>query len=207
MILINYFRYKELESQSPSKSFTPRPDPPKLPSIPLSELDGRIYGHLTYGFIQPCYVHNHLASEEEHSQAIVANSGFNCTGLLSSLPVRRILNITDSSIPTFIALFKSGLTTHLRLSHFSENIFNVTVFWTNAQVRLDEGFGPVDRGVWVDDADVVLSLEDHLIEWVAQGTGEGLAFKGNMWGMGAGAKEPEGDGKEGAEAWFSRVMN
>ena len=55
------------------------------------------------------------------------------------------------------------------LTHFSENLFNVTVICSNAEVREKEGF---ESG-----CDVLYGLDDHYeVEWV-HGEEEGLAFK------------------------------
>ena len=90
---------------------------------------------------------------------------------------------------------------HLRLSHFSGNLFNVTVMWNNAQVRSDEGLGKEGSG-----GDVLIGLDQHFeVEWVS-GEEEGLAFKGGFWGMeGKEAKSPTGEGKESAEVWFAKI--
>ncbi len=132
-----------------------------------------------------------------------------CPEVLSSLPVRRILDISDLSIPTFIVPYRGTLevaAAYFRLTHFSSNMFNVTTIWTNAEVRRKEGLASVDeKNRWTDDDDVIFPIQDFSAEWVRTEGDEGLAFKGNFWGMGAGVKEPSGAGKEGAEVWFSRM--
>lgn len=138
-------------------------------------------------------------------------SASSCSEILDSLPVQRILDISDLSIPTFIIPYimsagTEATTEYIRLTHFSGNTFNATAIWTNTGVRREEGLASVcNKGRWDDDGDVIFLLQDFLVEWVTTGEGEGLAFKGNIWGMGAGAKEPSGIGKEGAEVWFSKV--
>ena len=59
---------------------------------------------------------------------------------LASHSVRRILKNSDLSIPTSIIPWQQTFATHLRLAHFSENFYNVTVIWSNAEVRQKEGF-------------------------------------------------------------------
>ena len=93
-------------------------------------------------------------------------------GLLASHSVRRILKNSDLSIPTSIIPWKRTFATHLRLAHFSENLFNVTVIWSNAEVRQKEGF---ESG-----GDVLYGLDEHFkVEWVHGD--EGLAFKDGFW--------------------------
>jgi hypothetical protein len=101
------------------------------------------------------------------------------------------------------------LSTHLLLRHWSGNLFNVTVVWNNADVRKKEGYHS-------DDGDLVIGLDESFtVEWAhpndesnrLQGSGqeqEGLAFEGGFWGQeGPDAKEPTGEGREGAEVWFA----
>ena len=84
----------------------------------------------------------------------------------------------------------------MRLTHFSDNIFNGSIFWTNSAVREQEGYGT--------DGDVVIDFSGFEAEWVNEGGEGGLAFKGNLWGQeGPDAKSPGGIGKESAEVWFS----
>ena len=95
--------------------------------------------------------------------------------------------------------------THLYLTHFNENLFNVTVIWSNAEVREKEGYS--DRGEV--KGDILFGLNNHYeVEWVHSKNEkgeEGLAFKGGFWGMeGLDARSPGGVGKESAEVWFAR---
>ena len=150
-----------------------------------------------------------------------------CVDFLASHSVRRILQNSDLSIPTLIIPWQRTFATHLRLAHFSENLFtNVTVICSNAEVREKEGF---ESG-----CDVLYGLDDHYeVEWVhgveeglalkdgfggeegldsrsPGGTGkdreEGLAFKDGFWGKeGLDSRSPGGTGKDSAEVWFKKV--
>jgi len=96
--------------------------------------------------------------------------------------------------------WKRGSSTHLRLSHFSQNIFNVSVIISNAEDRELEGFGEKGAG-----GDVIFGLDQNFeVEWVT-GEEEGLAFRGGFWGKGKNANSPVGQGKESAEVWFAKV--
>ena len=119
--------------------------------------------------LQPCLVPGTVPSLEDEPTTY-----HHCVDLLASHPVRRILENSDLSIPTLIIPWKRTFATHLRLAHFSENLFNVTIIWTNAEVRENEGF---ESG-----GDLLLGLDEHYeVEWV-QGEEGGLAFKDGFWG-------------------------
>ena len=117
---------------------------------------------------------------------------------LASHSVRRILKNSDLSIPTLIIPWKRTFATHLRLAHPSENLFNVTIIWSNAEVREKEGF---ESG-----GDVLYGLDDHYeVEWV-HGVEEELALKDGFWGEeGLDSRSPGGTGKVSAEVWFEKV--
>ncbi|KIM36480.1 hypothetical protein M413DRAFT_449178 [Hebeloma cylindrosporum] len=182
-------RYEKQYNEYVTKAqrLTPRPSPPKAPSGSFTQLASSSYRHPTYGLLQPC---------------LVPATNTHCADVLASHPVQRILAHSDLSIPTLIVPWKRTFATHLRLAHFSENLFNVTVVWSNAEVREKEGFG---RG-----GDVVIGLDEHFeVEWVRgeEGEGEeGLAFKGGFWGKeGLDSRSPGGIGKGSAEVWFGKV--
>ncbi|KXN86044.1 hypothetical protein AN958_10520 [Leucoagaricus sp. SymC.cos] len=224
-------RYEELWTNytRDSQRLTPRPSPPKLPSSPIELLAQRTFEHPTYGSFQPCLVPtsfswNYNTSDHEQSAE--------CAILLESLAVRRILEGTNLTIPTLIAPWKRTFATHLRIQHFDANLFNVTVLWSNAEVRRKEGlstglhpssyppsrvaieserrqgaFGAAPRAnVHEDDGDMLLGMDEHFeLEWIVGSEEEGLVFKGGFWGMeGTDAQEPVGMGKDSAEVWFAR---
>ena len=102
--------------------------------------------------------------------------------------MRRILKNSDLSIPTLIIPWKRTFATHLRLAHFSENLFNVIVIWFES------------------GSDILYGLDDHYeVEWV-HGEEEGLVFKDRFWGKeGLNSRLPGGTGKDSAEVWFKKV--
>ena len=120
-----------------------------------------------------------------------------CVDFLASHSVRRILQNSDLSTPTLIIPWQRTFATHLRLAHFSENLFNVMVICSNAEVREKEGF---ESG-----GDVLYGLDDHFeVEWV-HGE-EGLASRDGFWGKeGLDSRSPGGTGKDSAEVWFENV--
>lgn len=176
----------------------PRPATPKLPSAPFTSLAQESYSHPSYGTLQPCLV---PASVPFSSDSLFEFP--HCANLLSSHPVQRILAAADLSIPTYIISWKRFFVTHLCLTHFNENLFNVSVIWSNTEVRENEGHS--DGKGEAKAPDFLVGLDDHYeVEWVHDSNGqeqEGLAFKGGFWG---GERSLDGVGKESAEVWFAR---
>jgi len=191
-------RFEKLHNDLVEKAreVTPRPTSPEMPTELFSAMAQRKYTHLTYGTLAPCFVPN----TKKESNNLSQSAHEHCDALLQSKAVQRILSASDLTIPTYIIPFKRTFATHLRLSHFSGNLFNVTVLWSNAEVREKEGHKRNERG-----DDMVIGFDEHYeVEWVL-GDDEGLAFKGGFWGKeGSDSRSPEGVGKESAEVWFGR---
>lgn len=200
-------RYKAIQQEIDEASavFTPRP---KLSTVPPPDSLQGSYYHPTYGILRPCPIPGTFLSPEFASEIIASMSTGPCPQILDSLPVRRILEISDLSIPTYIISNAGEVTImYIRLAHFSGNIYNATAIVANAEVRLKEGLASVDEeGRWTDVDDVVIPSGDFLVEWVKTEGEEGLAFKGNAWGKGVGVAEPTGTGKQAAEIWFSKIQ-
>ena len=186
-------RYEKEYSEYIKKAqrLTPRPPLPKAPSGSFTQFAGSSFSHPTYGTLQPCLVPWTVSSLDDTPYP-------HCVDLLASHPVRRILENSDLSIPTLIIPWERTFATHLRLAHFSENLFNVTVIWSNAEVRQKEGLE--------SDGDVLYGLDEHYeVEWV-HGEEEGLAFKDGFWGKeGIDSRSPGGTGIDSAEVWFNKV--
>jgi hypothetical protein len=127
---------------------------------------------------------------------------------------------------TFVASFSRSFVSHLRLVHFTGDIFNVSAVWVNDDVRQDLGIDPghsVDTQVRAegrpttvqDPGAVLINLDETFtLEWVSsserghEGDEEGLAIRDGFWGMeGPDAREPRGEGKQGAEVWFRAVSD
>ncbi|KAF9555829.1 beta-lactamase/transpeptidase-like protein [Agrocybe pediades] len=181
------------------KRITPRPTSPEAPSASFSSLAERKYSHPAYGPLEPCLVPTTIDDDAQHISSYKAHK--HCDSLLESKAVQRILGASDLSIPTYIIPFKRSFATHLRLSHFSGNLFNVTVLWSNAEVREREGHKRNERG-----DDMLIGFDESFeVEWV-HGDDEGLAFKGGFWGKeGPDSRSPGGTGKDSAEVWFGKV--
>ena len=136
----------------------------------------------------------------------VSHTHAHCDPLLQSHPVKRALSVIDLSIPTYVIPWKRTLATHVILAHFSDNLFNATVLWTNSEVRKREGYGA--------NGDLVIGFNEHFeVEWVkGRDEGdvereEGLAFKGGFWGKeGPDSQSPAGERKDSAEVWFAAKL-
>jgi len=141
-------RYEKLwnEKVKTAQKTTPRPSSPIEPSAPFVALASKTFGHLTYGALKPCLIPSSLP---DPNSTYPLRTHAHCAALLSSHPVQRILSISDLSTPTYIVAWKRTFATHLRLSHFDENLFNATVLWSNADVREKEGYGSIKGDILV----------------------------------------------------------
>lgn len=176
---------------------TPRPTAPNAPDSPFTSLAEKSFTHPTYGTLKPCLVPNSVAYAETVTPVYQPRE---CDKILNSFAVQRILGASNLSIPTYIIPWKRTFVTHLRLSHFSGNLFNATVLWSNADTREQEGRGTRESG-----GDLLIGFDERFeVEWV-HGEKEGLAFKGGFWGKeGLDSRSPEGIEKESAEVWFAK---
>ncbi|PFH47486.1 hypothetical protein AMATHDRAFT_67688 [Amanita thiersii Skay4041] len=176
------YRKQNEERDHAMRAVTPRPLGAQTPSAPFEDLE-KTYHHLAYGILRPCYV------SDGHT------SSSSCSEMLSGPDAKSILAASEHDlVPTFIIPFKRDLSTHILLTYFDKNVFNASIIWTNKESRDAEGYGT--------EGGVLIGLDFKFeVEWVNPGeAGEGLAFKRGFWG--AGAREPEGEGKASAEAWF-----
>ncbi len=128
-----------------SQKLTPRPEPPTLPASPLALLAERTFHHPTYGTLQPCLIPSSLTSTPEYNHVLKgshakAHTHKHCDTLLSGLSVQRILERTNLTIPTLVVPWSRFFVSHLRVQHFRDNLFNVTVVWSNAETRKREGY-------------------------------------------------------------------
>ncbi|KAJ7870424.1 beta-lactamase/transpeptidase-like protein [Mycena leptocephala] len=119
-----------------NQDVTPRPSPPVLPSVPFGAMEGT-FSHGAYGAFQPCFVESKTAGRSAA-----------CTEVINTPVVQRILGASADaeSIPTFIVPFKRTFSTHMRFAHFAGNVFNVSLIWSNGEVRAAEGTRLVGRG-------------------------------------------------------------
>ncbi|KAJ6471138.1 beta-lactamase/transpeptidase-like protein, partial [Mycena vitilis] len=147
-----------------NQAVTPRPSPPVLPTSAFAAMEGS-YKHPTYGSFSPCYMHSRKAGLSP-----------TCTDVVSHPVVKSILDVSTSGIPTFIVPFKRTFSTHLRLAHFTGNLFNASIIWSNNDVRRTEGH--------TQGGDVLVGLDNrYTVEWVPGRSfaEDGFAFTGDFW--------------------------
>ncbi|KAJ7236035.1 beta-lactamase/transpeptidase-like protein [Mycena rebaudengoi] len=162
-----------------NQAVTPRPSPPVLPTSPFAAMEGT-FRHPAYGSVSPCYVLSRLSGLTTA-----------CTNVIMDPVVQQILSASDD-IPTLIVPFKEP--------HFSGNIFNMSLIWSNHDVRMAEGH--------TESTDVLVGLDNRYVaEWVVGSSSaeDGFAFNGDFWGKDGDVRMLEGSGKDSAEVWFERI--
>lgn len=189
---------------------------------PSAMLGQRKFAHLAYGNLVPCRVPSSArgrdTDDSQTQQPFSSYNGadenphLNCTSFLELPSTRRILSSLPSSFHAasesgstpslYISPFKRTFATHMVLSHYSGSLYNMTVIWTNDEVRQDLGLSvndnkdDQDRGAMLIGMDEIFTVEYELKEG-------GLAIRDGFWGKeGLDSREPDGWGKEGAEVWF-----
>ncbi|RDB29989.1 Gigasin-6 [Hypsizygus marmoreus] len=173
-------RYQALVS-TPLVPATPRPPNSPLPSVNFTSLAGT-YNSGGYGKFELCLVKPHAPSASSSCMALAAN-------ISSILP-----GAINTNIPTFIGTWDSPWLSHVRLTHFSGNLFNVSALTSlptgNASAPYwAYGDSVTDFGAY---AEFVVSSRRHI----------GLGFTG-IWGAESSLKG--GPARERAEVWFDKA--
>ncbi|KAJ7450567.1 beta-lactamase/transpeptidase-like protein [Mycena latifolia] len=171
-----------------NQALTPRPVPDVPSTTPFSAMEGT-FAHPAYGLLSPCY------AGETPSPA--------CAAPLAHPVVRLLAADSPPGVPVFITEFKRTFSTHLRLAHFSGNVFNASIVWANADVRRAEGHAST--------GDVLVGLDRRfVVEWVpgkkaGDEVGDGWAFGGDFWEKEGAVRALKGAGADRAEVWFGRT--
>ncbi|RDB29884.1 Gigasin-6 [Hypsizygus marmoreus] len=168
----------------PPTPATPRPSNASLPSANFSSLAG-IYDNGGYGKFELCLVSlPHPAASES------------CKALKSNIPTI-LPGAVDPKIPTFIAAWDSPWASHVRFTHFSGNIFNVTTLTSFATKNASEPF-------WTYGGDTSFNIDAHA-ETVIEGSHIGIAVTGT-WGAGPSVPAPQGKtARDRAEVIFEKI--
>ncbi|KAG5643819.1 hypothetical protein DXG03_009596 [Asterophora parasitica] len=151
-------RFKPFVTAPPPPT-TPRPANATLPSASFQTLAG-IYENPGYGKAEFCFVSSNHSSASQSCKALIAN-------VSTILP-----GAVDPKIPTFIAQWDSPWASHIRLRHFSGNLFNTSGL-TSYPTHNTTG-----ERYWVSGADG--SVEAEII---TTGGRISLAIT-NIWGAG-----------------------
>ncbi|KAJ7742566.1 beta-lactamase/transpeptidase-like protein [Mycena metata] len=153
---------------------TPRPTNPTLPSFSFNDLAGT-YQNRGYGSLHLCLVAPDNLTET------------------ASKPYFRHLPL-DSHIPTFLANWNGFGVSHVALTHFEHNLFNVSGLFLVPTENTS------DSKPWVQ-------VETHpgfVGEFAVEGK-LGVGLRG-LWGASAGVQSPMGESvKERAEVWFEKL--
>ncbi|GLB41335.1 putative beta-lactamase [Lyophyllum shimeji] len=174
-------RYKALVPQliGSAPAPTPRPANATLPSAGLSALTG-MYKNAGYGSFELCLV----------SDPPAASASAKCKTLAADAP-RILPGAVTPGVPTFLAEWNSPWGSHVRLSHFTGNTFNLSLLSSFPTGNASEPF-------WTSDG-------TGSVMATAQFDAGGVGLAG-IWGAGDGVPEPIGmTVRERAEVWFDRT--
>lgn len=128
-----------------------------------------------------------------------------CKALLHEVPVLLpgvLENITHCGIPALISRWHGFWASHIVLTHFDGNVFNLTILESRNTV------GWTDTPFWVGDLSQGAIFTAEFDIGMAEETNvvQGLGFMGDFWGAGAGVTAPEGASvAERSEVWYTRL--
>lgn len=170
--------------------------------MPFTSLAG-VYDNGGYGQSEFCYVSSAYPTESKSCRELNAN-------LSTILP-----EAVETGVPTFIARWDSPWASHIKLSHFDENYFNVSSLQSVVSFRLSctlalivmnnrafqPNTGQESEPFWTRttqgpgvNAEFVIN-ENHI----------GLGFTG-IWGAAIGVPDLQGQTvQDRAEVWFVKV--
>jgi hypothetical protein len=114
---IELHRYKALLSAPPLPA-TPRPAKVSPPPVNFTALAG-IYNNNGYGRFELCLISPKNPSASRSCQALSSNISTILPGTI------------DPKIPTFMGEWNSPSASHVRITHFNGNLFNVSAFTIN----------------------------------------------------------------------------
>lgn len=178
-------RYKG-EVSIPLPPASPRPANASMPSVNFTSVAGT-YNNLGYGSFELCLVSPNNAAASGSCKALASNVSTILPGAVDP----------SGKIPTFLAGWNSPAASHLRLTHWNGNTFNVSGLTSYATGNTSEPYWTA--GAHMDTSTGVyaeLVVDHHRI---------GLAFNG-IWGAGVGVQSPKGQTmRERAEVWFDRA--
>ncbi|KAF8884178.1 beta-lactamase/transpeptidase-like protein [Infundibulicybe gibba] len=169
------------------------PRPPRsanatLPTVaPFVSLAGN-YTNPGYQTIELCVVAN------PGSNGTMPNSTESCKSLAAEAP-RTLPGAVDASVPTLLAHVDSYYTNYLILTHWSDNVFNISALQSVPTGNASEPF-------WMHVADNK-GVGEFARDSPAGRVGLGMT---GVWDAGAGVPDPSGNTvHERAEVWFDGV--
>ena len=108
------YRLKAAAANQAPSSTTPRPANASLPSVRFESLPGT-YTNAGYGPFELCLMPSNSTAASSSCQELAANASVILPGAV------------NASVPTFLAVWNSPLASHIRLTHFEGNIFNLSM--------------------------------------------------------------------------------
>ncbi|KIK64017.1 hypothetical protein GYMLUDRAFT_40239 [Collybiopsis luxurians FD-317 M1] len=173
------------------RSLVPRPTHPSPPSVHFASFAGE-YHHPAYGSLLLCGLSSTVSSPENPE----------CQDLIDKLPTQ-LPDTVNASVPTFFSRMESAWLSHVRLEHFSGNLFNVSGF-LSLPILEPSKTSMQEQRYWARDSTghAPITIE---FAFNKNGTVSGFGVTGDFWGAGAGVEGPTGDTvEERAEVWFDR---
>ncbi|KAJ6536834.1 beta-lactamase/transpeptidase-like protein [Mycena capillaripes] len=169
-------RYRQQVAAEIPPPVLSRPKNADPPSVSYAALAGT-YTNPAYGSLDLC-----LFAENTSPNTTCSS--------LSEEVAKHLSSVIEPGVPTFISPWTNIVTTHMQLSHFSGNVFNLT--------------GLVNYPSEVPEQSWVRKIPLSAVEFEVDGEDIGFATLG-IWGPGAGVPPPEGNTvKERAEIWFTK---
>ncbi|KAF5365308.1 hypothetical protein D9758_005451 [Tetrapyrgos nigripes] len=172
-----------------------RPSNPTPPSPSFASLSG-VYDNPGYGPMELCFMTSTDSDEfigpqhDEHHQQTD-----HCKKLIKEQPLI-LPGALKKGVPTLIAHWNKAISTHVRLEHFSGNLFNASTLDSRPTHDPSEPY-------WTHtETEPIITAEFSSDE-----NGElGFGLTGGFWGAGPGVESPVGESaKERAEVWFTKV--
>ncbi|KAF5371351.1 hypothetical protein D9615_009703 [Tricholomella constricta] len=176
-------RFRAILSPLPPPS-TPRPANASLPSANFTALAG-MYDNAGYGKVEFCFVSSDYPAASSSCKALAAN-------LSTILP-----GAVNPKVPTFIGAWDSPWASHIRVSHFDGNQFNVSVL--NSFPTNNASAEPY----WTYGGDTTFDTTIYA-ESIVTGRRYSLAFTG-FWGAGDIPKLQGETVRDRAEVVFDKV--
>ncbi|KAK0186837.1 beta-lactamase/transpeptidase-like protein [Armillaria mellea] len=174
-------QYRALARDSRPRPFNPRP-----PSISFEALSGQ-YENPGYGTVDFCFIFKNKSASDVPSP---------CDDSWTTLP-----SAIDTSVPTLLAKWDKAWSTHIMLTHFDGNLFNVSTLESRHTINDTQPFWSAE----VHEGNIVTAefSFDQEENWRAI---SGFGLTGGIWGASAEAGTRKGGtAQDRAEVWFHKV--
>ncbi|KAG7440580.1 uncharacterized protein BT62DRAFT_910204 [Guyanagaster necrorhizus] len=165
----------------------PRPTSPRPPSVSFEAFSGR-YENSGYGTIDFCFTFMNRTAADLLSP---------CDDSSTVLP-----DAIDPSVPTLLAKWDKTWSTHIMLTHFDGNLFNVSTLESRHTINDTQPFWTAV----VHEGNIVTAEFAFGQEEEGQRSISGFGLTGDIWGAGAEAGTRTGVTiQDRAEVWFHKI--